>query len=356
MNTSIEQTSRTGTGKLGDRKDMLTWDELMTAWRQWLAVGGYAANAQKDFPEKTKLFRRFLEGRTGPEGHPLISDAGRIDLAAIEVETMGDYQAYVYDYVSRKTGQKLKTQTQIHALSYVQSLFRFLRQTKRIATDPATVIKLPRSPQTIPSASLTTDEVRRLLDQPNLHTPTGFRDRCILELFWTTGMRINELISLAVPDLDFEQGFCTILHGKGGKQRVVPVGFITLEWLREYIDQARPLLANPRGPAAVELFLSRFGRRMDKSGLFYKLKAYRQGAGIKKHLTSHSFRHGLATAMLNAGADLRYIQEQLGHERLSTCQRYLHVSKGDLTKVHANTHPREVYGLANGINYHGEKS
>ena len=207
----------------------------------------------------------------------------------------------------------------------------------------------------IPSDILTTDEVRRLLAQPDLHTPTGFRDRCILELFWATGMRINELLSLAVEDLDFAQRFCTILHGKGGKQRVVPVGFLTLEWIQEYIDHARPLLLDPQQPQTATLFLSRWGKRLDKSGLFYKLKAYQQRAGIKKHLTAHSFRHTLATQMLNSGADLRHIQELLGHENLTTTQRYLHVAKGDLKKVHAHTHPREVYGSANGVAYHGER-
>jgi len=330
----------------------------MTAWRQWLAVGGYSANAQKDFPEKVKLLRRFLEGRTGPDGKPII-DGGRIDLAAIDTDTMGDYQAYVYDYVSRRTGQRLKTQTQIHALSYVQSLFRFLRQTKRIVFDPARVIRLPRQPQSIPSDILTPEEVKRMLAQPDLGTPTGFRDRCLLEVLWSTGMRANELVSLAVEDIDFAQSFCTILHGKGGKQRVVPVGQIALNWLREYIDQARPLLADPHEPTrtgSAPLFLSRWGKRLEKSGLFFKLHAYRDRAGIRKHLTSHSFRHTLATEMLNSGADLRHIQEMLGHEKLTTTQRYLHIAKGDLKKVHAHTHPREVHSSGTSVNYHGERS
>jgi integrase/recombinase XerD len=356
MDTALEQSGRTGTGKLEEKNKVPTWDDLMTAWKQWLTVGGYAARAQHDFPEKVKILRRFLEGRSGPDGKPIIDNMGRIDLAAIDVEIMGDYQTYVYEYVSKKTGQRLKTQTQTHALSYVQSLFRFLRQTKRIVSDPATVLRLPRNPQTIPSDILTTDEVRRLLAQPGLGTPTGFRDRCILELFWCTGMRINELLCLAVEDIDFAQGFCNIRHGKGGKQRVVPVGYIALAWLREYLAQVRPLLVDPHGPTINELFLSRWGKHMDKSGLFYKLQIYQKRAGIKKHLTSHSFRHTLATQMLNSGADLRHIQELLGHENLTTTQRYLHVAKGDLKRVHAHTHPREIYGSATGIDYHGSRS
>ena len=136
MNTGVTQTSRTGTGTLAEIKVGETWDELMTAWRQWLAAGNYAKDAQKDFPQKVRLLRIFLHGRG------LIDAENRVDLAAIEPATMSDYQAFVYDYVSAKSGKPLSTQSQIHCLSYVQTLFRFLRQSGRTAFDPAKVIRL----------------------------------------------------------------------------------------------------------------------------------------------------------------------------------------------------------------------
>jgi integrase/recombinase XerD len=297
-----------------------------------------------------QLLRLFLTER----GH--IDGAGRADLGAIDAATLGDYQAFVFDYVSPKTGRKLKTMSQIHALSYVQSFFRFLKLTKRIALDPARVIRLPHAPQTLPAALLTPEEMRRLLAVPDLHTPTGFRDRCILEVFWTTGMRIGELLSLAVSDIDFDQALCAIRHGKGGKPRVVPLGAGALAWLREYVDEVRPLLLSSAAKPHETLFLSRFGERMDKSGLHYKLKAYQRRAGIKKNLTAHSFRHTLASEMLRAGADLRHIQELLGHGNLTTTQRYLHVVKADLKKVHGRTHPREAHAPTTSADYHGERS
>ncbi len=351
-----------------------TWDELMTAWKQWLAAGNYAKDAQKDFPQKVRLLRIFL-GQRG-----LIDAENRVDLAAIEPATMSDYQAFVYDYVSPKTGKPLSTQSQIHCLSYVQTLFRFLRQSGRTAFDPAKVIRLPRHPQRLPVDLLTPEEMRRLLAVPDLGTPTGFRDRCIFELFWCTGMRISELLSLAVGDLDFGQAFVTIRHGKGDKPRVVPLGAGVVQWLREYIDKARPWLAlgktgdrrpeaggNHGGEAAKQnlqspvsslqpLFLSRFGRQMEKSGLFYKLRAYQRRAKIRKKLSTHTFRHTLASEMLKAGADLRHIQELLGHENLTTTQRYLHVVKADLKKAHSKTHPREVHGPTASPDYHGSRS
>jgi integrase/recombinase XerD len=350
MNTSFGQSSRTGTGKHGDEKVAPTWGELMSAWQQWLALQNYAAGAQKDFPQKVQLLRLFLTQRG------LIDGAERVDLPAIDAATLGDYQAFVFDYVSPKTGRKLKTMSQIHALSYVQSFFRFLKTTKRIALDPARVIRLPHAPQTLPAALLTPEEMRRLLAVPDLHTPTGFRDRCILEVFWTTGMRIGELLALAVPDIDFAQALGTIQQGKGGKPRVVPLGAGALAWLREYVDEVRPLLLSSAAKPHETLFLSRFGERMDKSGLHYKLKAYQRRAGIKKNLTAHSFRHTLASEMLRAGADLRHIQELLGHGNLTTTQRYLHVVKADLKKVHGKTHPREAHAPTTSADYHGERS
>lgn len=333
---------------MGNQK-LETWDELMTALRQWLAAGNYAAQAQKDFPQKLRLLRIFLHGRG------LIDAENRVDLAAIEPATMSDYQAFVYDHISPKTGKPLSTQTQIHCLSYVQSFFRFLRQSGRTAFDPAKIIRLPRHPQRLPVDLLTPEEMRRLLAVPDLGTPSGFRDRCIFELFWCTGMRISELLSLAVADLDFAQSLVTIRHGKGDKPRVVPLGAGVVGWLKEYIDKARPWLAANAADVPRTLFLSRFGRRMDKSGLFYKLRAYQRRAKIKKKLTTHTFRHTLASEMLKAGADLRHIQELLGHENLTTTQRYLHIVKADLKKVHGKTHPREVHGPTTPPDYHGSR-
>ena len=306
----------------------------MEVYRQWLELNSYAVGARKDFPSKLQLLRRFLEIKG------FVDTSGRVDLVAIDTATLGEYQTYVFDYISPKTRRKLKTATQTHALSYVQSFFRFLKRTKRIALDPSHVIRLPRAPQRLPAAMLTLEEMHRLLALPDLHNPLGFRDRCVLEVFWSTGMRIGELISLAVEDIDFVQEFCTIRHGKGDKPRVVPLGSGTLGWLRTYIYQVRPILL-PEAQGSSALFLSRFGKEMDKSGLHYKLKVYGRRAGLLHPLSGHSFRHTLASEMLKAGADLRHIQELLGHEKLTTTQRYLHLVKGELKKVHARSHPRE---------------
>lgn len=323
----------------------------MEAWKQWLALGGYAQNAQTDFPQKLRIFESFLRQPGGRDGHRLIDLDGRIELAAIDATVLGEYQSFVFEYIGPRTGRKLTTQSQIHALSYVQSFLRFLKRTGRLALDPGQVIRLPRASQSLPAALLTPAEMRRLLAQPDLRSPLGFRNRVIFEVFWSTGMRIGELLALTAADLDFEQALCAIRHGKGDKPRVVPLGQGTIVWLHEYLDHVRPVLARQAKPSAsplstinpqlLPIFLSRLGRPMVKVGLQSQLRTYAQRAGIKKRITTHSFRHTLASEMLQAGADLRHIQELLGHASLTTTQRYLHIVKTELKKVHARTHPRE---------------
>lgn len=329
-----------------------TWEELMQAWRQWLAAANYAEHARIDFPQKVQLLRRFL----AQTGH--LDAQERIDLDGIEPATMSDYQAFVYQYISPKTGKPLVTQSQIHALSYVKSFFRFLHKTGRIAFDPTKIIRLPRHPQRLPTDLLSVEEARRLMAVPDLGTPTGYRDRCMLELLWCTGMRIGELLSLGTGDLDFPQRLVHIRRGKGGRPRTIPLGAAAAEWLQEYIKEVRPWLEQgaPAGtPPCAILFLSRFGRVMDKSGFFYKLRAYQNRAKLKRHLTPHTFRHTLASEMMKRGADLRHIQELLGHHNLTTTQRYLHIVKGELKKVHGKTHPREKNPPGQGPDYRGSK-
>ena len=330
----------------------------MSAWRQWLAAGNYVERAQQDFPQQVRLLRRFLIQK----GH--VNEAGGIDLSGIQEATLSDYQSFVYDYVSPKTGKPLSTQTQIHALAYVKSFFRFLQQSGRMAFNPAKVIRLPRSPRRLPVDLLTPEEMRRLLQMPDLATPCGFRDRVILELFWCTGMRISELLSLSPSDIDFEQELVLIRQGKGGKPRRVPLGKGVAAWLGEYLSKVRPWLAlnhhaQKEGEQEKALFLNRYGEHMDKSGLSSKICAAARRAGLTKPVTTHTFRHMLATSMLKAGADLRHIQEILGHTDITTTQRYLHVVKADLKRVHSKTHPREVHANAHGerkdVDYRGER-
>jgi len=333
MNTSVAQSGRTGTGKLGTVK-VETVPQLLKAFESWIRLQGFAQNSPQDHRQKVSRFFTFAADRG------LVGERGRVELSAIDQEVIADYQAFLFATVSEKTGKKLSTTSQINYLSYLETFYRFLKGTKRIVLDPTEIIRLPRHPKPLPAVLLDPQEVRRLLAQPNLHNPLGFRDRVIFEVFWCTGMRVGELVRLEVADVRFEEGLITLREPKGRKDRSVPVGEGALTWLYEYIEHVRPVLA--KGGDDAHLFLNRHARGMDKTGIFHKLKVYRRRAGIKKPIGTHTFRHTLATEMLKAGADLRHIQEMLGHDNLLTTQRYLHIVKTELRKVHGLTHPREV--------------
>ena len=325
-----------------EQESMVTCESLVAALQQWHRVQGHSdASLQADRRRLTP-FWRFLERRG-------VMREGRVELAAVTPALLADYQSYLFDYVSARSGQKITSYSQTNYLTGVLVLFRFLHKTRRLAHDPSTVLQLPRATVTIPSAILTPQEVQRLLLMPNTRTVLGFRDRCVLEVLWSTGIRMHELITLNVEDVRFEDGLLFIREGKGNKQRLIPIGASARRWLREYLTNVRPILAREswqhRGwrPAAASprLFLSTKGRHFSGASVGHRLRTYQRKARLKKRLTGHVFRHTLATEMLKAGADLRHIQEMLGHAEISTTQRYLHVVKEELKKVHQASHPRE---------------
>lgn len=297
---------------------------LLKSWAEWIAAQGFAEGSPTDHRHKLQAYLDFLDGD---------------DVLDAEAGKLADYQSHLFELVSTKTGKRLSCNSQINKLTACKNFYRFLRQSGRIAVDPAESIILPRQPKLLPPVLLKPAELRRLLDAPDLGNPLGFRDRTIMELFYATGMRLSELTSLAVDDLDFEQGLVAIRNGKGGRDRIVPMGEAGRNWLTEYLAHVRPVLLKDRKSEAV--FLNRFAKRIGKSGWHKKLGEYLDAARIRKPFTTHCFRHHLATAMLERGADTRHIQEILGHETLKTTQRYLHVVKAELKRIHKKSHPRE---------------
>ena len=308
---------------------------VLDDYREWIRGQGLSKNSPVDHVAKLAHFWRFLARRG------LLND-GRVNWPDIDRDAIAEYQAYIFDHVSRITGKKLACNTQINALSYLQSFFRFLKKTKRIALNPADIIKLPRPPQLLPAVLLKPAEMRRLLAVPDTQTVIGFRDRTILEVLWSSAPRLSELIALTVEDLNFKEGLLTIRAGKGQTERVLPIGIGALAWTREYLHSVRGLLRRHRRSEDTSvLFLNRCGQPMQKTGWEAKMAVYTDRARINPKFTTHSFRHQLASDMLKNGADLRHIQQMLGHESLTTTQRYLHVVKGELLKVHSQTHPKE---------------
>jgi integrase/recombinase XerD len=339
-----------------EQESMTTCESLVAALQQWHRVQGCGERTLHADNQRLNPFWRFLERRGLMRG-------GMVELAAISPAEMADYQTHLFDYPHARTGKKITPCTQTNYLQGVVTLFRFLHKTHRMAHDPSHVIKLPRAAVALPAAILSPQEVRRLLMMPNTRTVLGFRDRCMLEVMWTTGVRMNELLTLDVDDIRFEEGLVLVRQGKGSKQRLIPIGASALTWLRRYLDEVRPLLTREALPKrrwrpatiSTRLFLSQTGHELEQSSVRHWLRTYQRKARIRKRITGHVFRHTLATEMLRAGADLRHIQEMLGHDDLATTQRYLRVVKEELKRVHLATHPREQMPMAP-VHYRGSNA
>ena len=285
------------------------------------------------------LLRRYLDER-GIDG-----------LAAITPQVMAGFQSWLYQAKSRyKKPYSLKTQ--IITLNSVQVFFKHLHKTGVILSNPAEAIRLPKEPKRLPGTILNSREMKKLLRQPDTSTVLGFRDRTIYEVLYSTGLRVSEMIWLRVQDLVLSQSSIFIKETKHFRDRYVPFGETAGRYLAEYLDHVRPHLV--RNPSGEIVFLSRCGQALDDGGVQQKLRIYAERARIKKHLTIHVFRHTVATEMLRRGADLRQIQELLGHRNLRTTQIYTHIVKGELKRVQAHCHPREQVDLPDGfVRYRG---
>jgi len=222
------------------------------------------------------------------------------------------------------------------ALFTVEMFFRWLVRQQVVQSNPAADLELPRRTNDL-REPLTLAEMETVLALPDITTPEGLRDRVCLELFYATGIRRTELANLAITDIERERGTLHVRLGKGKKDRFVPVGERALAWVAKYEREARPALL--QDPGERRLFLNQYGQPLSPDGLSWRVRDYFTQAGIQKRGACHLFRHTMATAMLDNGADIRHVQEILGHGQITSTQRYTHVSIARLKAVHAATHP-----------------
>jgi len=240
-------------------------------------------------------------------------------------------------FVRHCSGSGLSGKSIARKLSAVKGLYRFLLDEGRIDHDPTLNVEKPRTDKKLPSV-LSRHEMERMLEAVKTGPKGGLRDRAILELLYACGLRISELLTLKLSDLHMENGFISVF-GKGSKERVVPIGAKAVEWVRRYLRDERPLLL-ARKKAQDWVILNRRGGRMSRMGVWKIILKYAKAAGIRTHVSPHTFRHSFATHLLKGGADLRSVQEMLGHADISTTQIYTHVNKEYLKDIHATFHPR----------------
>jgi integrase/recombinase XerD len=263
-------------------------------------------------------------------GKKRTTNAKQITKASLE-----SYQRWLFDY-RKKDGQPLSVATQLTRLMPLKLWFSWMARNRCITHDPAAELELPKVGYKLPRV-LTKEETESVLQQPNLQTSLGLRDRAILEILYSTGIRRMELLHLRLYDLDRQHGLVTIREGKGNRDRVVPVGERALFWLDQYLTITRPKIV--KEPDDSVTFLTVVGQPLTPNYLSWLARQYVQSAQIGKSGACHIFRHTMATLMLEGGADIRYIQAMLGHVRLDTTKIYTHVSIRMLKQIHTATHP-----------------
>lgn len=249
------------------------------------------------------------------------------------------YQRYLFLY-RKEDGQPLTTRSQHTRVTPLRAFFKWLARHNHILYNPASELELPRLERRLPKHVLTIREAETVLAQPDLGTPTGIRDRAMLETLYSTGMRRMELLALHLHDMDADRGTVMIRQGKGKKDRMIPIGERALAWIAKYRDDVRPELAS--GGDDGTLFLSHLGEAFTPNRLTQLVRDHVNAAGIGKSGACHLFRHTMATLMLENGADIRFIQAMLGHADLSTTQIYTQVSIRMLKDIHTATHPGRV--------------
>ena len=289
-------------------------DELCDAL--WLE-DGLSRNTLESYRRDLRLFAVWLA-----------SERGKTLLNAERVDLLG--------YLAYKFQRRAKPRSAARLLSSLKRLYQFLLREGRITADPTLQVEAPKLPRSLPK-SLTEEDIERLLAAPDVETPLGLRDKAMLEALYASGLRVSELVSVAVVQVSQDMGVVRIV-GKGAKERLVPLGEEALAWIRRYVAQARPQILDGRRTDA--LFVTARGDSMTRQAFWHLIRRYAAKARLGKLISPHTLRHAFATHLLNHGADLRVVQLLLGHADISTTQIYTHVARERLKQLHAKHHPR----------------
>ncbi|HET9467640.1 MAG TPA: tyrosine recombinase XerC [Vicinamibacterales bacterium] len=268
-----------------------------------------------------------------------LKHTSQIRQTPIDDLTPADVDAFaIRAFLGELHKQRISASSSARKLSAIRTFVKFLRREDLIEDDPSSLVAAPKRPETIP-AHLTIDEMRTLLEMPDSSTPLGRRDRAILELFYASGLRLSELVGLGIEDVNLSGRMVRVL-GKGRKERLVPFNTSTGEAIRAYLKDRTSLTGRVRLKADRPLFLNYRGGRLSTRSVDRLVRRYVALCGAKFGISPHALRHSFATHLLANGADLRAIQELLGHARLSTTQRYTHVNPAQLIDVYKKSHPR----------------
>ncbi|HMF38262.1 MAG TPA: tyrosine recombinase XerC [Isosphaeraceae bacterium] len=275
-----------------------------------------SSHTLRSYHDDMEIFSRYLEENQNEGSDPTIADPARLRR----------YSAWL-------NGQGYAASTIARRLASLRSFYRYLRRQGAVTTDPTSGLRNPKQPQRLPRL-LRIDDVIRLLDAIPVHTALGVRDRAMLETLYGGGLRVSELVGLNLDDIDFESDLVRV-RGKGRRERLGPIGPMALRWINYYLPSRQPESA---GEQAV--FLNRYGTRLTTRSVGRLLEDHLARAGLTSAASPHTLRHSFATHLLDRGADLRSVQELLGHRNLATTQIYIHVTRDRLLHIYQEAHPR----------------
>ena len=294
--------------------------DYLVLFEQYLAVElGLADNTRTAYLRDLRLLQKALGQKSSEE---LLTVSRRQLLA----------------YLSQLKQAGRSPTTIARKLASIKAFYRFLTAERYIRRDPAEVLEAAQKGIHLPKF-LSVQEVDELLEQPNLGTLEGYRDKTMLETLYATGMRVSELVSVPVENVDLKMQYLIVM-GKGSKERMLPLGRTALKYLERYLNVVRPQLLHNKPDSCKELFVTSWGGPVTRQRVNELLEGYAQSAGITKRVTPHMLRHSFATHLLNNGTDLRVVQELLGHADISTTQIYTHLDMARLREVYDKTHPR----------------
>ncbi len=313
---------------VGNPMDTLGLNRRMTQYLESMAIKNFSESTIEKREQYLSLFIYWCDQR------------GMLRPGEITKPIIERYQRYLFHY-RKKSGEPLGFSGQTNRLIAIRAWFKWLTRENYILYNPASEIDLPKIEKRLPKAILNEREVEQIMNQTDLTTSIGIRDRAILEVFYSTGVRRMELINISIYDIDVERGVLMVRQGKGRKDRVIPIGERAILWVEKYLYEVRPeFICDHREE---ELFLSSYGRKISPNGMSALVRGYVNKAGIVKKGSCHLFRHTMATLMLENGADIRFIQAMLGHASLETTEIYTQVSIKKLKKVHSLTHPAKAH-------------
>lgn len=292
--------------------------EFIESFLNYLSVErGLSRNTISAYHEDLNSYAHFLKSRS---------------IDALSRTTRND----ITNFMMIQKDRGLSANSVARHLAAIKAFYRFMVKERILKADPTSLIYSPKLWKKIPE-TLSLNEVDILLSQPNIRDKQGSRDKAILETLYATGMRVSEASNLKLANVNLEIGFLRCI-GKGNKERIIPVGRKAITSVRRYLEVSRPKLLGKK--ESEFLFLNRFGKRISRQSLWKIIKKYAKAARIKKPLRPHILRHSFATHLLERGADLRSVQEMLGHANISTTQIYTHVTKDRLKTIHKMFHPR----------------